>query len=495
MKKKSLFGKLKLKTRLFLQVALIFAVCLSVILLLNSRYMENAYLWYEKRHIINMVEEIEKLQNIELTYYSELPSFEQRNDVSIKLYTEFSEPLYDNTTKISLSNKKIDVLSREVNESDKSYFLVLSEEGSDLQYNVYGRTLKNGYLIEVISLISPTAQSELLANSFTAVLSLIGFSLSLIVISLFARRFAKPLEELSEITGEMAKLDFKRKCKTNRNDEIGALAKNINHLSVSLDNALFELEEKNEQLLKDIDRERKLDGIRKEFISSVSHELKTPISIIKGYAEGLTALEKEERETAEEYSRIILSEADRMNELVRTLLEISLYESGGYVLKEGFFSIGKTISEYLLVSRPIFTEKGIAVKNTVPESVMVKGDADKLYTVINNYLQNAVSHCRGEKKIICRHEENGDVIRIIVYNTGEHIKQEDSDKLFLSFYRADKSHSREEGRIGLGLSIVKAIMDVHNMNYGYNNARDGVEFWFEIKKATEEEVGGIGFED
>ncbi|HOD02176.1 MAG TPA: HAMP domain-containing sensor histidine kinase, partial [Clostridiales bacterium] len=150
---------------------------------------------------------------------------------------------------------------------------------------------------------------------------------------------------------------------------------------------------------------------------------------------------------------------------------------------------------YLLVSRPIFTEKGIAVKNTVPESVMVKGDADKLYTVINNYLQNAVSHCRGEKKIICRHEENGDVIRIIVYNTGEHIKQEDSDKLFLSFYRADKSHSREEGRIGLGLSIVKAIMDVHNMNYGYNNARDGVEFWFEIKKATEEEVGGIGFED
>ncbi len=376
---KSLTGKLKLKTRLFMQVALIFAVCSGVILFLNSRYMENAYLWYEKLHIINMVDEIEKLQNIELTYYSELPSFEKKNEVSIKLYTEFSEPLYDNTTKISLSNKKIDVLSREVNESDNSYFLVLSEEGSELQYNVYGRTLKNGYLIEVISLISPTAQSELIANSFTAVLSLIGFAVSLIVISLFARRFAKPLEELSEITGQMAKLDFKRKCKTNRNDEIGALAKNINHLSDSLDNALFELEEKNEQLLKDIDRERQLDGIRKEFISSVSHELKTPISIIKGYAEGLAALEKEEKKMAEEYRQIILSEADRMNELVRSLLEISLYESGAYVLKEGVFSIGKTLSDYLLAVRPIFTENMITVKNTVPESVLVKGDADKLF--------------------------------------------------------------------------------------------------------------------
>lgn len=489
MRKKGSQSGLKLKTRLFLQVAIILAVCVTAISLLNSKYMEKAYLWYEKRSVIKMVNVIEDLPNIELTYYSELPAFEHDNDVSIELYSAYGEPLYESASKRSLSNKKVDVVSREVDETDKSYYSVLREDGSDLHYNVYGKTLKNGYNIEVTSLVSPIAQSERAANTFTAILSLIGMFLSLVVISLFAGRFTKPLEELSEITGEMANLDFERKCSTNRNDEIGALAGNINHLSDSLDSALAELEEKNRKLIKDINRERKLDGIRKEFVSSVSHELKTPISIIKGYAEGLTTLNEEEKETADEYSRIILYEADRMNELVHTLLEISLYESGGYLLKEDVFSIGKTISDYLIVSRPIFSERGIEAENLIPESVMVKGDADKLFTVISNYIQNALSHCSGENKIICRCEESDKLIRIIVYNTGEHIAHEDADKLFMNFYRADKSHSREEGRFGLGLSIVKAIMDAHGMGYGFKNVENGVEFWFEVQKAKDKKRG------
>lgn len=498
MRRKKAGQGLKLKTRLFIQVALILAVCVTVVTFLNSRYMEKAYLWYEKRSVIKMVEDIDKLPNIELTYYSDIPSFEQENDVSIDMYNAYGEPLYESGARVSLSNKKVDVVSRETDGDNKSYYSVLRETGSDLQYNVYGKTLKNGYLLEVISLVSPIAQSEMVASTFTAALSVFGLLLSLFVISMFAGRFAKPLEELSEITGEMARLNFKRKCSTDRKDEIGVLADNVNRLSDSLDGALTELEEKNRQLIKDIDAERRLDAIRKEFISSVSHELKTPISIIKGYAEGLLSLSGEETETAGEYSRVILSESDRMNELVRTLLEISLYESGGYVLKESVFSIGKTISDYLSVSRPFFAEKGIGAENLVPESVMVKGDADKLFTVINNYIQNAVAHAGGDKKIICRHEDNGELIKIVVFNTGFHIAEEDSDKLFLNFYRADKSHSREEGRFGLGLSIVKAIMDVHGTRYGFNNAVNGVEFWFEVQKAQEvkgEETGGDAIEN
>ncbi len=498
MKKEKARRVLKLKTRLFIQVALILAVCVAVVTFLNSRYMEKSYLWYEKRSVIKMVEAIDKLPNIELTYYSDIPSFEQENDVSINMYSAYGEPLYESGVRVSLSNKKVDVISREADEDNKSYYSVLQETGSDLQYNLYGKILKNGYLVEVISLVSPIAQSEMVANTFTAALSVFGLLLSLFVISMFARRFAKPLEELSEITGEMAKLNFKHRCSTDRKDEIGILADNVNRLSDSLDSALTELEEKNRQLIKDIDAERKLDAIRKEFISSVSHELKTPISIIKGYAEGLLSLSADETKTAGEYSRVILSESDRMNELVRTLLEISLYESGGYVLKESVFSIGKTISDYLAVSRPFFAEKGIAAENLVPESVMVRGDADKLFTVINNYIQNAVSHAGGDKKIICRHEDGGELVKIIVFNTGSNIAKEDADKLFMNFYRADKSHSREEGRFGLGLSIVKAIMDVHGTRYGFKNAENGVEFWFEVKKAqdkNEEQAGGDAVEN
>lgn len=481
--RKSERRKLRLKTRLFLQVAVILAVCFAVIMLLNSRYMENAYLWYEKRKVAKMVDTIESIPNIEITYYTELPSFEQKNSLSIELYNAYDELIYESAAKIDLSSKKMDVISREASEDGNNYYLVLREEDSELHYNVYGRVLKNGFLIEVITLVSPIAQSEMAARTFTALLSVIGLIFSLIVVLLFAGRFTKPLEELNIITGEMANLNFKHKCKTDRNDEIGELANNINHLSNSLDSALTQLEKQNKELLSDIDKERKLDIIRKEFISSVSHELKTPIAIIKGYAEGLLALEKDELKTAKEYSDIIVSEADRMNELVHTLLEISLYESGGYVLKEIVFPIGKVIAEHISVIRPFFAEKGIKIESTVPEDLMVKGDAERLFTVINNFLQNAASHTSGEKRITCRYEDRGNFARIIVFNTGPNIMEEDADKLFLNFYRANKAHTREEGRFGLGLSIVKAIMEVHGMDYGFNNTKDGVEFWFEVRKA------------
>ncbi len=475
--------KLRLKTRLFLQVAVILAVCVTVIMFLNSRYMQNTYLWYEKRKTTKMVDTIENIPNIEMTYYTELPSFEQRNNLSIELYNAYDELIYESASKIDLSSKKMNVISRKASDDGNSYYFILREEGSELHYNVYGKVLKNGFLIEVISLVSPIAQSEMVARTFTALLSVLGLILSLIVVLIFAGRFTKPLEQLNKVTGEIANLNFNHKCKTDRNDEIGELANNINNLSDSLYSALTQLEKQNKELMKDIDKERKLDIIRKEFISSVSHELKTPISIIKGYAEGLVTLEKSELKTAKEYSGIIVSEADRMNELVHTLLEISLYESGGYVLRESVFPIGKVIADHIAVIRPFFAEKGIEIESTVPETVMVKGDAERLFTVIDNFVQNAASHTRREKKIICRFEDKGDTARIIVFNTGPNITNEDADKLFLNFYRANKAHTREEGRFGLGLSIVKAIMDVHGTDYGFNNTENGVEFWFEVKKA------------
>ncbi len=473
----------KLKTRLFLQVAFILVVCISVLLFLNSKYMEKLYLLYQKQSIIGMVDEINALPNIELTYYTELPAFENKNDVSIDLYNAYGEQLYVSRSTIDFSDKKVNVISRAEDGKDGGYYSILQEEGSDIQYNVYGRTLSNGYEIEITSLISPITQSEEAATSFTVLLSVVGLIFALIAVSLFAGRFTKPLEEINEITAAMARREFTRRCKIGRRDEIGELAENINHMSDSLDKALTELEEKNKQLLSDIERERKLDGIRKEFISSVSHELKTPIAIIRGYAEGLLALDKNDTGAQGEYSRIIVSEAERMNEQVLRLLEISLYESGGYQLKESTFSIGKMIDDYLAVSKPLFSEKGITAKSTVPAQLLVVGDEQKLFTVLSNYIQNGVAHADGEKQIVCRCEKNDGAVRVFVYNTGEPIAEEDADKLFMSFYRADKAHSRSEGRFGLGLSIVKAIMDVHKMACGFRNVEDGVEFWFDIKES------------
>ena len=338
---------ISIKVRVFLQVSAIMIVCISILLFLNSAYLESVYLWNSKRSIVKMVEEIENTPNLELTYYSKLPAYELNENVYIELYNSLDELLYKGESRIDYSGKKINVISREDDEANKSYYSVLQEEGSTTQYTVYGKTLANGYLIEVTAFISPMTQSAAIATRFTAVLAVAGLLASLVFISIFTRRLTKPLIEMNKITGEMASLNFNRKCRTGRDDEIGALAENINHLSDTLDTTLRELNEKNKQLTDDIEQERKLDGIRKEFISSVSHELKTPISIIRGYAEGLGDIAADGDGIQREYCGIIINEADRMNTLVLQLLEISLYESGGYRLKPETFDMHAMVSEYL----------------------------------------------------------------------------------------------------------------------------------------------------
>lgn len=473
---------LGIRSRLFLQVASIMALCIAVLLFFNSRYLESVYLWNSRRGVVTMVDDIEAIPNLELTFYSALPAYELDRNVTIELYNTADELIYRSASAVDYSDKKINVISREEDPVNKSYYTVLQEEGNTVQYTLYGKTLNNGYLIEVTSLLSPMTESAHIATRFTAALAIIGLLGSLFFISIFARRFTKPLIEMNNITGEMAALRFTRKCSTGRRDELGALADNINNLSDTLDSTLRELKDKNEQLSRDIERERKLDAARREFISSVSHELKTPISIIRGYAEGLQVLPGESSDITKDYCGIIVTEADRMNELVLQLLELTMYESGGYTLKPEAFDMSALFDDYLASSAIKFEASGITAQNEIPAQTVCRGDRQRLYTVINNYVSNAVSHAGGDKIIRIYSQDKGDRYRFYVYNTGNAVSSEDCENLFLSFYRGDKAHSRTEGRFGLGLSIVRAITNLHGMQCGCNNADGGVEFWFDAAK-------------
>lgn len=476
--------RIGLRERVFLEVGAIIVVCIAAVTIVNSQLLESVYLWNEGRVLRQIADSAEAAG---VDYNDVLSHYEQKYGVSVDLYDSTDNYLYKGQYTF-ISSTKLNVISRQDNK-DGSYLSILQEDGSVTQYMLYGKDFQNGEHIEVISREDPIKENASLATRVTTVISVAALILTLLFIYLYSLRFTKPLISMSGVTSKMSRLDFSEKCKVARHDEIGALAENINTLSDSLDTALTELKVKNEQLTEDIEQRSKLEKMRQDFVSSASHELKTPIAIIRGYAEGLKMdLDPSDTE-ATEYCDIIMSEADKMNELVLNLLEMSLYTSGVKKTEKEPFELSAFVIDFLKKARPLFEEKGITVSfANEGESLLGYGDEKALGTVLSNLVSNAVSHASGEKKLVVSVCDAGKCYRVAVFNTGEGIREQDREKLFMSFYRADQAHSRSEGRFGLGLSIVKTIMDQHGNAYGFNNRTDGVEFWFDVEKAAQSGV-------
>ena len=471
--------KLGIRFRVFLEVGAIFVVSLIALVIVNSQLLDNVYLWNEELSLKQMAQETEEHIG---DYQSLLREFEVKNGVSIDLYDNNDNYVYEGSGRFVSGNKLI-VVSRTENE-DGSYFNILQEENSSTQYILYGKDFSNGYHIEITSQKDVIQENASIATQVTTVIAVVAMLLALIYISGYAKRFTKPIIKITETANKMSNLDFSQKCEINRKDEIGVLADSINKLSSSLDTALTELKTTNEQLVSDIEKERKLEKMRQDFVSSASHELKTPIAIIRGYAEGLKINVSEEDTAMQEYCDIIMNEADKMNSLVISLLEASLYSSGMKTLNKEDFELNEFIREYMKAAKPIFEEKEINPKFIdVGTPLMVIADKSQIERVLSNYISNACSHAKNEKEIIVSVEDLAEKYKVSVYNSGSFIDDKDKDNIFNSFYRADKAHSRKEGRFGLGLSIVKSIMDMHKCECGFTNKENGVEFWFQIEKA------------
>lgn len=361
-------------------------------------------------------------------------------------------------------------------------FEIRSKLSSNTRFFIYSRQLDSG---ELLHMYSPVADVENIVSVADKVYSSISIAMILflsVAFFIIVTRFTKPVMEINDITKDMAALNFERKCGDYGKDEIGELGRSINILSNTLDSTLMDLKEKNEVLEKDIERRHALDNARKSFISNVSHELKTPIAIISGYAEGLCDGISSDPEVIKDYCNIIKDESQKMNSLVVELLELSKLDSGAEVFAPESFDLGEKVTSLLSHLSLQFEKNGIRVENKIPPSLMCYAQKDKIEIVLKNYLTNAASHCSGEKKIILRLRDRGTCWKIAVYNSGEHIAPQDMPEIWDSFYRADKAHERSENRFGLGLSIVKSIMTNHKCRYGAENLKGGVEFSFEVAK-------------
>lgn len=287
---------------------------------------------------------------------------------------------------------------------------------------------------------------------------------------------------MTNISKRMTELDFDAKYmpKRQKRNEIDELGEHMNGLSLTLEKNISELKSANNQLLIDIEKKTQIDNMRKEFLSNVSHELKTPLALIQGYAEGLKECINDDEQSREFYCEVIIDETGKMNQMVKKLLTLNQLESGNEAVTLERFDLTELVQGVLHSSQILIEQNGIRVMNAPIKPIYVWADEFMVEEVVTNYLSNAIHYAKGERRIEIHYTKNNDCVRVSVFNTGDQIPEEEIDKIWTKFYKVDKARTREYGGNGIGLSIVKAIMESFHRECGVVNHEDGVEFWFEL---------------
>jgi two-component system sensor histidine kinase VanS len=310
----------------------------------------------------------------------------------------------------------------------------------------------------------------------------IGAIVTILLLSfIYSNMIAKRLIKITKTASKMANLDFTEKCQVKSEDEIGALATSLNLLSENLDGALTSLKDANAKLEKDIEKEKKLTEMRKDFVAAVSHELKTPITLIEGYTQALNddILEGEEKQY---FIDVIMDESKKMNNLVSDMLNLSQLESGNFKLVKEEFFLHELIQPFTKKFSSLLNEKNITLKINLIQNIKVNADWNRIEQVLTNYMTNAIRHINKGGSITVRMIEKEDTITVSVENTGSEIEATEIMKIWDNFYKIDKSRTRKLGGTGLGLSIVKNIMLLHGGSCGVENTETGVEFYFVLTK-------------
>lgn len=304
-------------------------------------------------------------------------------------------------------------------------------------------------------------------------LTIVIIMVSVLVAVFYAWYITAPIKKISKMSRRMASMDFSSLCPVDRTDEIGVLADSLNTLSSNLSVALMELKGANQKLQADIDKERELERQRVEFFSATSHELKTPITIIKGQLQGMLYQvgRYKDRET---YLAQSLEAINTLEKMVQELLTISRLDTPGYVCKKSDIDFSRLINERLIAYEDLFMQKELNIEKSVTPELHIMGDIQLLQKVLDNLLGNAATYSEMGNYIFVRLWNELGKIKLTIENTGVHIPDEDIPKLFEAFYRVEQSRNRQTGGTGLGLYIVKTILELHGAEIEIANSAQGV---------------------
>ena len=366
----------------------------------------------------------------------------------------------------------------------ENYTLQKDEDrGTGREYLEMWGVVGNGNLILVRSTMESIKDNVIISNTFMIYVGMIAIVVGSVIIMYISKRVTDPIKKLYYISDDMKKLNFEAKyeSKGSYHSEIDALGSNMNELSRTLEKTIKELKNANISLKRDIAQKEEVDEMRKEFLSNVSHELKTPIALIQGYAEGLKEGVSDDEESRNFYCEVIMDEASKMNIMVKKLLTLNQLEFGNDAANMERFDIVELISNYIKSADLLAKQKDATIEFGDYEPIFVWGDEFKVEEVLMNYISNALNHIDGERIIEIKLLLKDNHVRVSVFNTGNPIPKESIGHIWEKFYKVDKARTREYGGSGVGLSIVKAIMEGMNQAYGVVNYDNGVEFYFELE--------------
>lgn len=483
--------KTSINSKLSLCFSALVLLVISAILILNSTVLEGYYQSFKEKSLVKVFNSINEtyINNSGNDNYVELEKIEtnQNMDIVIKdgkkitVYStskDFSNNLWISRDYISLN---VDYINNHLSDT-KSYFTtIISDDRIHSEFVALFGKLDNGYMVFIRTPIESIKESVNVTNRFLLFVGAISI-IAASVLSLFiSESFTKPIKQVTAVAKNISELNFSKYCCIDTNDEIETLGNSINILSKKLETKIQELNNANIELEKDVEQKSKLAEMRSQFVSDVSHELKTPIALIQGYAEGLIDGIATTEEDKKYYLEVILDEANKMSSLTHDLLDLSNLEYGKNNLNIEKFNIIELVSGVIKKNEIIFNEKDIKCEFMHNEDELyVEGDVFRIEQVLTNYINNAIKNIDDNKQLKITVEQNKNKAKIIVFNSGKHIEKENLSRIWTKFYKVDSSRTRDLSGSGIGLSLVKAIMDQHKNHYGVNNAENGVEFWFEL---------------
>lgn len=480
--------KKSIKARLIVTFVGIVVIAFVLIALSNSFLLEWYYVAKKTDAIQDVYEKLNQYDSLTSDKVQSLKSICIEKNISwVILDTNHSEILdYDSRNANRLYASLFGYItgvapakSSTLEETD-NYTLEVNRD-MDMDYLDMWGMLDNNNVFLIRLPMAGISDSIQISNMFYLYTGMIVVAISILAIWFLSQRLTKPLEELTDISIRMSNLDFNAKYESGGEDEIGVLGQNFNKMSKELEQTISELKTANNELQKDIEKKERIDDMRKEFLSNVSHELKTPIALIQGYAEGLKECINDEAESRDFYCEVIIDEAAKMNNMVKKLLTLNQLEFGNDQISMECFDLTELVRGVVNSAQLLADQKDAQILFVQDTSVYVWGDEFKIEEVVTNYVSNAINHIDGERKIEIKMQRREGHIRLSVFNTGKPIPEEDIDKIWIKFYKVDKARTREYGGSGIGLSIVKAIMESMNQKFGVKNYENGVEFWFELE--------------
>ena len=500
-KKQNPFKSVRVK--LFITLSLIIIGIITFLILVNNFVFGTFYLYSKKQALKSVYETVNDYYNgeengdleSELEPISIKNNFDIliRNDQNVNVYTS-NKDFFSAFGQMNEMTSRFDTGAGDIIEEKDNYVISkIKDSKNGLTYVLLAATLDNGYLLYIRIPINSIQESVKISNNFLYLMAGVAILIAAVIVSYVSRKFTDPILELNAIAKKMANLDFSHKYRTtDADDEINNLGKSINLMSEKLEKTIKQLRNTNIELEKDIEEKSKLDEMRKSFISDVSHELKTPIALIQGYSEGLLENVNSDEESRKFYAEVILDETNKMDKLVKQLLELMKLEYGKREFNDTKFNIVELEKEVVRKSKVMLEEKQAKVELNTPDEINVLADDFYIEQVVTNYMTNAIKHVEevnGEK--IIRIENDVDVdknkVRVKVFNTGKQIPEEHLNRIWKRFYKIDASRNRKDGGTGIGLAFVKAVMNNYGNSYGVVNKENGVEFYFDLDLKIGEE--------